>query len=116
MPTPQVGITHSDILTVGTNTTLTCTVTTKVSGLDTTVNVEWYKSELLLHNHDNRVTISEVSKVADSFISKLILSPLSAQDANINCSATGTLVASSPFISESLPGSTSLHLPIEGRT
>ena len=116
MPTPQVAIIHSDSLVAGSNTTLVCTAVNDyaVTGHNISVNITWSRSKTVLSNDHDRVAISELSISQPTFISKLNLSPLSAEDANVTCSATANLVTPNSFIIESPLGSTSVHLSIEG--
>ena len=86
VPTPQVVITYNESLTVGSNTTLVCTVDGYNDiGHNLSVNITWSRSETVLFDHHERVIISEVFESQSNFISKLTPSPLSAEDANITC-------------------------------
>ena len=115
VPIPQVHIKHNGSLVAGSNVTLTCTVSDyDVIGHIVSLNITWSRSETVLSNNHERVIISELSNSQPTFISKLTLSPLSAEDANITCSATVYLVEPNPFITESPLGSTYVHLSIEG--
>ena len=115
VPTPQVNITHSDSLVAGSNATLVCTVSDyAVVGHDISVNITWSRSKTVLSNDHDRVVISELSNSQSTFTSRLSLSPLTAEDANITCSATAYLVVPNSFITESSMGSTFVRLSIEG--
>ena len=84
-----------------------------ISDIDIGINITWLRMETALSNDYERVMISELYGSQSTFISQLILSPLSAKDTNITCSAMAYLVSPRPFINIS---STELQvrLTIEG--
>lgn len=69
---------------------------------------------MVLSNDSERVEISETFRLQSSSVSQLTLSPLSAEDENITCSATAYLPSSSPYSIENSTGSDNVELSIIG--
>ena len=117
VPTPRIDITYNGSLSVGTNTILNCTVDNySIADNDASMNFKWSRSGTVLSNDTDRVVISNLHEPPLTFISQLILSPLSASDANITCSATAYFATPVPFVGKSLTESKDVQLNIKGTT
>ena len=102
-------------LEVGTRTVLECIVKDySIDDSDVLVNVTWSISGIDLSNDSDIVIISNLNESLSTFISQLTLSPLSANDDSITCSANIYLAAPSPYIEMSPTVSEQVQLTIEG--
>ena len=104
-------------LRVGSDTKLNCTVTNyNTLDLDISLHFTWSKSGVVLSNDSDRMTISNLHESFLTSISQLILSPLSANDDNITCSASVHLATPNSFIEMSPIVQKHVQLNIEGTT
>ena len=104
-------------LEVGSSTVLNCTVKNySIADFDVLVNVTWSRSGIVLFNDSDRVSISNLHESLSTSISQLALSPLSANDDNITCSASVHLATPNSFIEMSPTLSKHVQLTIEGST
>ena len=118
VPTPMIDIAYDDgSLEVGSSTVLNCTVKNySIANFDVLVNVTWSRSGIMLSNDSDRVIISNLHESLLTPISHLTLSPLSANDDNITCSANVYLAMPNSFIEMSPTVSRLIQLIVEGST
>ena len=105
---------NEDSLEVGSSTVLNCTVS--ISDFDVLINITWSRSGIVFSNDSDRVIISDLHESLSTSISQLTLSPLSANDDNITCSANVYLATPNSFIEISPTVSKHAQLTIEGST
>ena len=111
----MIDIAHNEgSLEVGSSTVLNCTVS--ISDFDVLINVIWSRSGIVLSNDSDRVIISNLYESLSASISQLTLSPLSANDDNITCSANVYLATPNSFIEMSSFVSKQVQLNIDGTT
>ena len=118
VPTPMINVAYDDgSLEVGSSTVLNCTVENySIADFDVLINVTWSRSGIVLSNDSDRVIISNLHESLSLSISQLTLSPLSANDDNITCSASVHLATPNSFIEMSPTVSRHVQLTIEGTT
>ena len=102
-------------LTVGSDVELNCTVVNyNIFDFNASIHFNWSRSGIVLSNDSYRLVISRPHGSAYVFMSQLFLSPLSANDSNITCSAS--VYSATPFIETSPTASKHVQLNIEGTT
>ena len=117
VPTPRINFTHGGSLRVGSNTELNCSVENyNIFEFEVSVHFTWSRSGIVLSNDSDRIIISSLHWSVSTFTSQLTLSPLSANDANITCSASVHLPTPNTFIEKSPNVSKHVQLNIEGTT
>ena len=117
MPTPDIKVRYNGSLEVGSSIVLVCKIKNyNITDFGVLVNVTWSKSGTVLSNDTNRVVISNHYESLLTFISQLTLSPLSANDDNITCSANVYIALPNSFIEMSATVSRHVQLNIEGST
>jgi translation initiation factor 6 (eIF-6) len=118
VPTPMIEVTYDNSsLEVGSSTVLNCTITYYSStDIDILVNITWSRSGIVLSNDSDRVDISSLHESLSTSISQLTLSPLSAYDENITCSANVYLATPNSYIEMSPTVTKQVQLTIEGTT
>ena len=117
MPTPEINVTYNGSLEVGSSTVLVCKIKNyNITDFGVSVNVTWSRSGTVLSNDMNRVVIFNHYESLLTFISQLTLSPLSANDDNITCSAYVYTAMPKSFIEMSPTVSKHVQLNIEGST
>jgi hypothetical protein len=100
---------------VGSDVELNCTVEAyTLFDFNTSIHFNWSRSGMVLSNDSYRTTISRPHGSTYMFMSQLILSPLSANDSNITCSASVYSATLNPFIEISPTVSKHVQLNIEG--
>ena len=116
VPTPMIDIAYDESpLEVGFSTVLSCTVTNYgITDFDASLNVTWSRSGIVLSNDNDRVVISSLHQSLSASTSQLTLSPLSASDENITCSANVYLATPNSFIKMIPTVSKQVQLTIEG--
>ena len=104
-------------LTVGSDVELNCTVENyNIFYFNASIHFNWSRSGIVLSNDSYRLVISRPHRSAYVFMSQLFLSPLSANDSNITCSASVYSATLNPFIETSPTASKHVQLNIEGTT
>ena len=116
VPTPTIDIAYDERpLEVGSSTVLDCTVTNySITDFDVFINVTWSRSGMALSNDSGRVVIFRLPEMTSRSISRLTVSPLSASDDDITCSANAYLAIPNPYIETSSTVSKHTQLNIEG--
>ena len=118
MPAPIINVAYDESsLEVGSSTVLNCTVTNYgITDFDASLNITWSISGIVLSNDSDRVVISSLHQSLSTSTSQLTLSPLSASDDNITCSAKVHLATSNPYIDSEVTPTVSkqVQLTIEG--
>ena len=111
--TPMIDVAYDESpLKVGFSTVLSCTVTNySITDIDVLINITWSRSGIDLSNDSDKVVILNI-KDSSTSTSQLTLSPLSAGDENITCSAN--VATPNSFIEMTPTVSKQVQLTIEG--